>query len=84
MSRTTPIVCAPCPERLAAQRDHALWWDEARQGWVFPGAAPRRMSARARFLVFSERDDRAHPDPTGEPYVWTVCPFCGGDPVFAE
>lgn len=73
---TTRVVCV-CDARGEAMKDATLiYWPHAK-AWVLTEVKPRRMSGAARYFAFAERQQYAHADHSGEPYTFTLCPFCG-------
>ena len=69
-----PVRPKRCAARIEAQRSGELIWHTGLSGYVLATAPLRRASPRARYLAGEGAE--CH---DGEPYVWTVCPFCGGD-----
>lgn len=48
-------------------------------GWVMSDVPTRTMSRASHYWAFVHRDEFEHTDHTGEPFVWEVCVYCGGD-----
>lgn len=61
-----------CETRQAAQRTGFFLYSAALGGWFFPDDVKRTSVLREQSWRAGKRHD-------GEPYVWTCCPFCGGD-----
>lgn len=76
-------LCA-CNERKAACDDGEMFFSQCSRGWVFVNGPLRRMSAKSRYYAMLDRSEFSHTDHTGEPFSFTVCPFCGNDLPFTE
>jgi len=66
-SRSGPCTCN---ERLQAVRD-GEFTQHAVHGWIFPHDAYRSSTWEQRYQADANHD--------GEPFAWTVCPWCGFD-----
>lgn len=79
----TVLYCR-CDLREKAQRYDFFRYSPTYGGWIFPDDPRRTMSKEAVTLAFTVRCEFDHVDHTGEPTVWTCCPFCGGDLAFTK
>lgn len=61
----------PCRERLASILENTFGPAKSLGGWVFRDGPYRESTWRARYYGFD--------DTTGQPYVFTNCPWCGRD-----
>ena len=61
-----------CATRQSAQRTGFFEYSKHLGGWFFPDDVRRVRVLREQ----SWKNGKGH---DGEPYVWTCCPFCGGD-----
>jgi hypothetical protein len=67
----------PCPERLWAVVEGSFGPAKSLGGWVFREGPWRRLDDTAKWRAVYYGQDQ--PDHTGEPYVFTQCPWCGKD-----
>lgn len=65
-----------CDERCQARDDKRFVYSGPHQGWIFTTGPRRTMTAKARYLGSTRPGFVDH---SGDPVVFEVCPFCGGD-----
>lgn len=62
-----------CADRVAAVSEF-FYWPE-REGWIFADSPLRHLTRGANYW----KEERHVDDHSGEPFVWTSCPWCGAD-----
>jgi len=67
-----PCVCRERKE--ANERGEFREWPD-REGWIFADGPFRTRTTAAQYFA----SERGVDDHTGEPFVHTVCPWCGCD-----
>lgn len=74
----TVTACVPtCKERQAAMCDEVFLPAKSLGGWIFIDGPYRQLADLIKWknIYFGNELE----DHSGKPYVWIVCPFCGGD-----
>ena len=66
-----------CPERMEAQARGEFFPDFENWGYVRTDIPLRKISGRAHYFIYVERQDLFHPDHSGKPFTWSNCPWCG-------
>lgn len=86
MVETTIRHCR-CDRRTQDEATGTTRWSRAFGGWVMSDVPTRtrRMSWGTYEQVWLDQGIKTPPDHTGEPFIWEVCVYCGGDlPVRKE
>lgn len=68
-----PACC--CEDRERASESDGFQFIASLDGWCFTDGPRRRMTLTAQSFAVT----RGIENHTGEPFVWTCCPFCGGE-----
>lgn len=68
-----------CPERMEAMAKGEFIPDYEAWGFVDTTVPLRQMTSQAFYYVYCDREDERHPNNSGRPFTFSVCPWCFQD-----